>query len=314
MLLQPLQNSLLRHIKLVMAFLLALLSLLLYFTSLLSKSTALSGTLVDVAIYTIYILLVLVLGSMTFIAYCYFQEESLRSSESNSIPDNDMDDWNLSDEKGRGHIVQERIAGPSDEKGKLARAKERLLPVTLRSMPGIDAVAAAGMEEISIYLSQQHLQVAAVMLLLMEPGKALSVLAACETSLRMSMLRAIEEMQSLSPEAVTLLDKALAKEFSPVEEECTRLRKLEPAEIRVLLRHVDKKELIFALKGATQELQEKFFANMSAKASAEFQEAMRSLSQIDVSKRQNAVRNIDLLAQRLRDNGKIRARTLSGHL
>lgn len=314
MLLQPLKKSLLQHVKLIMASLFALLSLLLYFTSLLSKSTALSGTLVDIAIYTIYILLVLVLGSMTFIVYCLFQEDGLDWSENRPLENDGMDIENLLDEKVTGRSEQKTIREVSDTRAKLARAQERLLSASQRSMPGIDAVELTAIEEIAAYLSQQHLQVTAVIVLLMSPEKAASVLKQFEPSLRIAVLTALEELPSLSPGAVTLLDKALVKEFSPIEEECLRLQALESAEIRVLLRHVDKKELMFALNGATQELQEKFFVNMSAKASGEFKEAMRSLSRINAAKRQNAVRNIDLLAQRLRDNGKIRVRTLSEHL
>lgn len=310
MLLQPLQNSLLRHAKLVMAFLFALLSLLLYLTSLLSKSTALSGTFVDIAIYTIYILLVFVLVSMTFVVYCYFQEDNLCVFESDKAQNDGMEIENLLEQNAAGRVEPQQKMEDSDEMAKLVMAKERLLSASQGSMHGVDAVESADIEEITAYLSQQHLQITAVIVLLMAPEKAVAVLEQCETSLRTSVLTALEELQSLSPEAVTLLDKALVKEFLPIEEECLRLQALASAEIRALLKHVDKKELMFALNGATQELQEKFFVNMSAKAAAEFKEALRSLSRIDATKRQNAVRNIALLAQRLRDNGKIRVRTL----
>ncbi len=310
MLLQPLQNSLLRHGKVVMAFLFALLSLLLYLTSLFSKSTALSGTFVDIAIYTIYILLVFVLGSMTFVVYCYFQEDNLCLFESDKAQNDGMEIEDLLDQNAAGRVEPKQKTEHRDEMAKLAMAKERLLPSSLRSIPGVDAVESADIEEITTYLSQQHLQITAVIVLLMAPEKAVAVLEQFETSLKTSLLTALKELQSLSPEAITLLDKALVKEFSPIEEECLRLRRLESAEIRVLLRHVDKKELMFALNGATQELQEKFFVKMSANASAEFKEVLKSLSQMDATKRHNAVRNIDLLAQRLRDNGKIRVRTL----
>ncbi len=293
-----------------MAFLFGLLTLLLYVTSLISKSTALSGTFVDIAIYTIYILLVLVLGSITFVVYCYFQEEDLPVSDSNSIQKESIEIENLFVQNVAGGHKQEKRTEDTDTRVTLAKAKERLLSSAQQAMPGIGAVESADLEEISVYLSQQHLPITAVVLLLMELEKGVSVLETFQMSLRRSVLTALEELQSLSAEAVTLLDNALEKEFFPIEEECSRLQRLEASEIRELLRHVDKKELMFALNGATQELQEKFFVNMSSKASADFKEAMRSLSRIDATKRQNAVRNIDLLAQRLRDNGKIRVRTL----
>jgi flagellar motor switch protein FliG len=75
--------------------------------------------------------------------------------------------------------------------------------------------------------------------------------------------------------------------------------------IGAMLRQIDKRDLTFVLKGTTQELQERFFDNMSSKASGEFRDKMASVHFLEQTKRQNTIKKHYLLAERLRDNDKI---------
>jgi hypothetical protein len=77
------------------------------------------------------------------------------------------------------------------------------------------------------------------------------------------------------------------------------------SEIRAIQRRADKKELMYTGRGAVQELQERFFANMSSKASVEFKTVIASLLTPETVKRQKALRRVSLLAEQLRDNDKI---------
>lgn len=300
-LLQHFKATLSRHFNVLSLLHFSALALLLYVTSLLSQATSLSDLIVDLAIYTIYILLVLVIGSLTFITYCRLEEEPLNETESGTSE--------------RDVVETKKLLAPKDEKAVedrsdraiISSARNRLLSDTATTMRGFALVESYKTEEMGHYLSQQHPQIAALILLMTDLEKAEAILEHLEPVQRDTVLAGMKEMGNVSKTALKLLDEALQVELSPVKNECLFLGELESDAIREILRHVDKKELMFALKGATQELQEKFFVNMSSKASAEIRNILASVSSINQTKSQNAIKNLYLLAQQLRDNGKIRA-------
>ena len=305
---QHLKSTLRRHSKLLLAVLFGALALLLYFTSLLSQATALSDTTVDILIYIIYILLVLILGSIAFIGYSLVEEEPL-SSMNNYAPQREMFDVEelLNRESTRGANEDVQTVQKSKYSAVLSSAKERLSSSFSMSMRGFEIVDSSQTDKMMHYLKGQHPQLIALILLMIDLDKAEAILEQFEHSLSSEVISRVEDMQIVSQEALTALERALVDELRTVQRECSNLHSLESSEIREILRHVHKRDLMFALKGATQELQEKFFVNMSSKASTEFKKALASLSRVDETKNQNAIKNLYLLAQRLRENGKIRA-------
>ncbi|MGB5966431.1 MAG: FliG C-terminal domain-containing protein [Sulfurimonadaceae bacterium] len=305
---QHLKSTLLRHSKILLALLFGALALLLYVTSLLSQATALSDIFVDIAIYTIYILLVLLLGSIAFIGYCRFEQEPLIEMNSYTPEGDLLDIENLLEQKEESLFDQdEKMVDDSDYKAMINSSKSRLPSDLTETMRGFGAVESSEIEKIVDYLSQQHPQIAAVILLMIDVKKAETILEHFETAQRDDVVTSMEDTGTISQEALHLLDDALQIELFALQKECSALLQLDSAEIREILRHVDKKELMFALKGAMQELQEKFFVNMSSKASTEFKNVLASVSRIDQKKSQNAIKNLYLIAEQLRDNGKIRA-------
>ncbi len=303
---QQLKRTILRHYKTVFLLLFGALALLLYLTTLLSQASSLSDTFVDVAIYIIYILLVLILGSITFVGYSLLEEEPLVEINSYTPQRDVLEIESLLDQKEE--VFQEKvIEKPAGFAVVLNRARESLISGSTVRMKGYLLVEESEPEQMAEYLSQQHPQITAVTLLMIKLNRAETILEQFEISYRDDVLISIEESDTVSQEAVQLLDEALQQELSPLYEECLSLAGLQRSEVREILRHVDKKELMFALKGATQELQESFFANMSSKASTEFKNVLRSLTHIEQTKSQNAIKNLYLLAEQLRENGKIRA-------
>jgi len=81
--------------------------------------------------------------------------------------------------------------------------------------------------------------------------------------------------------------------------------KLDNNAIREILKEVDKNQLMIALKGAPEELKEKFLANMSQRAAAAFEEEMQFLGPVKVKEVEAAQRTIVEIVQKLAEEGKI---------
>lgn len=80
---------------------------------------------------------------------------------------------------------------------------------------------------------------------------------------------------------------------------------LDNRSVREILRAVDKKKLMMALKSAPEELKEKFFANMAQPARAAFIEEMQLLGAVKVKDVKSAQESIVDLLQRLAAQGVI---------
>ncbi len=81
--------------------------------------------------------------------------------------------------------------------------------------------------------------------------------------------------------------------------------KLDDMAIREILKRVDKKVLIVALKGASDELKEKFFSNMSKRAAETLKEEMEYLGPVKLKEVEAAQREIVELIRKLEDEGVI---------
>jgi flagellar motor switch protein FliG len=81
--------------------------------------------------------------------------------------------------------------------------------------------------------------------------------------------------------------------------------KLDNNAIREILKEVDKQTLMIALKGAPEELKEKFLSNMSQRAAQAFEEEMQFLGPVKVRDVEAAQRKIVEIVQKLAEEGKI---------
>ncbi len=81
--------------------------------------------------------------------------------------------------------------------------------------------------------------------------------------------------------------------------------KLDDVAIREILKRVDKKVLTVALKGASEELKEKFFSNMSKRAAETLKEEMEYLGPVKLKDVEAAQREIVELVRKLEDEGVI---------
>ena len=83
------------------------------------------------------------------------------------------------------------------------------------------------------------------------------------------------------------------------------ISKLDNNAIREILKEADKNTLMIALKGAPEELKQKFLANMSQRAAAAFEEEMQFLGPVKVKDVEGAQRKIVEIVQKLAEEGKI---------
>lgn len=83
------------------------------------------------------------------------------------------------------------------------------------------------------------------------------------------------------------------------------IEKLDNNAIREILKTVDKKDLILALKASPEELKQKFLSNMSQRASEQFVEEMQFLGAVKVKDVEGAQRRIVETVQSLSEQGVI---------
>jgi flagellar motor switch protein FliG len=81
--------------------------------------------------------------------------------------------------------------------------------------------------------------------------------------------------------------------------------KLNDSDIQELLKHVDKKDLILALKGASDELKDKFFGNMSSRAADTLKEELEFLGAVKVRDVEKAQKVIVDVVRKLDEEGVI---------
>lgn len=80
---------------------------------------------------------------------------------------------------------------------------------------------------------------------------------------------------------------------------------LDNVAVREILKLVDKKELMLALKSAPEDLKEKFFGNMSQRAKEAFSEEMQFMGAVKVKEVETSQRKIVEAVQQLADQGVI---------
>lgn len=117
---------------------------------------------------------------------------------------------------------------------------------------------------------------------------------------RLPKIDSKEILDKLSQEEPELADSIRDKMF--VFED---ILKLDDTAIREILKRVDKKVLTIALKGASEEIKNKFFSNMSKRAVETLLEEMEYMGPVKLKDVENAQREIVDLIRRLEDEGVI---------
>jgi flagellar motor switch protein FliG len=83
------------------------------------------------------------------------------------------------------------------------------------------------------------------------------------------------------------------------------LLRVDPAGIQVLLRQVEKDQLAMALKGASDDVKELFFKNMSERAAKMMREDMEAMGPVRLKEVDEAQANVVSTAKSLADSGEI---------
>jgi len=299
------QGVLFRHPKMVLLLLSVALATLLLLTSMLAGAGTVPENIVDAVIYTVYLLLVLLLGTIAWVSYFLLDQGRTAAEES------------FDDGTGSAPMIQTPLKreeksvlaedANSAEKGAapMQAISQKVQTSALERRQGLQLVEASHAKPMAKYLTRQHPQVGATVLMMIDAKKADAILQHIDAPQREFLIKTAAESRAVPTTVLCRLDLALYQELTPLRRDYARMNRLKDDEIRAILRQVDKRELMFALKGATQEIQESFFANMSSKASGEFRSAMASLPLPGTIKSQNAVKKLLLLAEQLRDDGRI---------
>lgn len=283
------------------------LATLLFLASLLSQERGIPEDFIDAVIYTIYLLLVVLLGTISFVGYAFFDQKKVagvESPQSESGAAFKLEPPLKRVEQNTTHSSKKRTDNGTLPET-MSHTRKRVQTDMFGEMPGFALVEAAHPKPMARYLMKQHPQVCAAVMMHIDTKKADAILEHFETSQRGSLIKQVENSRPVAVSVLKSLDMALYQELTPFRREYARLGRLGNNEIREILRQIDKRELMFALNGATQELQERFFANMSSKASGEFRSKMASAPFPGMIKTQNALKKLSLLAEQLRDDGRI---------
>ena len=99
------------------------------------------------------------------------------------------------------------------------------------------------------------------------------------------------------------IDEQLATSIKEMMFTFEDIAQLDNAGVREILKTVDKKELMLALKSAPEDLKDKFFSNMSERARATFEEEMQFLGAVKVKDVEGSQRKIVEAVQQLAEQG-----------
>jgi len=123
---------------------------------------------------------------------------------------------------------------------------------------------------------------------------------------------AAELMNMLDKESAEALLRKIGEEDPTLEERIREkmftfedIRKLDNRAIIEVLKAVDKNTLIIALKGAPEDIKDKFFSNMSKRAAKIMQEDMEALGPVRKSEAERAQKQVVAIIRKLIDEGKI---------
>lgn len=226
----------------------------------------------------------------------------------------------------------------------------RILPGA--SSKGLEILRWMDPRAISDMIVNEHPQVIAIILSVLEYDVAADVLNFLPPDKRAEILQRVASLESVQPSAMEELERIMKEQFSSnssaksssfggiktaakimnfvkvdlegkimgdlsmIDEELMlkiqdnmftfdNLSMVDNKAIQVLMRNVDPDMLMVALKGAGDEVKEKFFDNMSQRARAMFIDDMESKGPMRISDVEDAQKTIMRLARKLSDAGEL---------
>lgn len=226
----------------------------------------------------------------------------------------------------------------------------RILPGA--SSKGLEILRWMDPRAISDMIVNEHPQVIAIILSVLEYDVAADVLNFLPSDKRAEILQRVASLESVQPSAMEELERIMKEQFSSnssaksssfggiktaakimnfvkvdlegkimgdlskIDEELMlkiqdnmftfdNLSMVDNKAIQVLMRNVDPDMLMVALKGAGDEVKEKFFDNMSQRARAMFIDDMESKGPMRISDVEDAQKTIMRLARKLSDAGEL---------
>ncbi len=106
-------------------------------------------------------------------------------------------------------------------------------------------------------------------------------------------------------EQIEQIDEQLASAIKEMMFTFEDIVNLDNTAIREILKAVDKKDLMLALKSASEELKERFLSNMSQRAREAFEEEMQFMGAVKVKEVEGAQRKIVEVVQKLAEEGVV---------
>ncbi len=177
----------------------------------------------------------------------------------------------------------------------LTQLPERARPDILMRISTLDAVQPAALQQLNEMLEKQvsgpsNLQSAAV------GGVkcAAEILNFLDSSIESTLMEKVKEV-----------DDDLGTEIQDLMFVFENLREVDDPGIQTLLREVSSENLLLALKGADEDMQDKFLNNMSKRAAEMLRDDMESKGPVRLSEVEGAQKEILGIARRLADDGQI---------
>ncbi len=171
----------------------------------------------------------------------------------------------------------------------------------------------------------ENMAMEVIMRLLRMETVSKEVLDSVEKTLRLEFMSNLAKTQRQDPheqvaEIFNTLDRSTENRFMGALEERNResaerikalmftfedLLRVDPAGIQILLRQVEKDQLGMALKGASDDVKELFFKNMSERAAKMMREDMEAMGPVRMKEVEDAQAGVVATAKRLADAGEI---------
>ena len=233
----------------------------------------------------------------------------------------------------RADDMMEELRGPAGRTlwEKLGNVNETMLAAYLKSEyppnhrrgAGQDRARSRGSGARAVLPEETAMEVINCMLSM--EGVRKEILQTVENTLRSEFMSNLARTSRRDPhesmaDIFNNFDRATEKKFLESLEEANRdsaerirglmftfedLNKLDPASIQVLLRTVDKDKLGLALKGASEDLRDLFFSNMSERAGKIMREDMEALGPVRLRDVDEAQGTLVTVAKDLSDRGEI---------
>lgn len=181
-----------------------------------------------------------------------------------------------------------------------AAAVMELFPESMRSdiimrLAILDGVQPAALQELNDIMEKQFIGQANLKQSNIGGVKtAASVLNYMETTMEVNIIDTIKET-----------DPELGQKIQDLMFVFDNLMEMDDRSVQTLLREVSSESLILALKGAEERLREKFFANMSKRASEMLREDLETKGPVRVSEVEGAQKEILAIARRMAEAGDL---------